>query len=122
MKFEEATSDTPFETSGTILFSPSTVVRLPPVSAYQEPKFRVMSRPTINKDALKAAFEAALNPEVREVAVPSQWDKKRGASESFEMPPAKLARVETEVCNYTLRCRTLLAIPAIALYGGSHLF
>lgn len=97
MKLEEATSITPFETSSTILSSPSIAVRLPPPSAYQEAKFRYMARPTINKEALKAAFEAALNPEVRQVAVPSPPNRKRGASETFEMPRAKLAKAETEV-------------------------
>ena len=81
-----------------------------------------MSRPTINKEALKAAFEAALNPEVREAAVPSPPARKRGISETFEMPPAKLAKTETEVCDYTLRYRRLLTIFGSARYRGSHLF
>ena len=97
MKSEEATSITPFETSSTILFSPSITVRLPPSSAYQEAKFRNMARPIINKEAIKAAFEAALNPELRKVAVPSTPERKRRASETFEMPPAKLAKAGTEV-------------------------
>ena len=123
MKLEESTGVTSFQTSSTIQFSSSIIaVRLPPPSAYQEAKFQIMSRPTINKEALKAAFEAALNPEVRQPAVPSPSDKKRRASETFEMPPTKLAKAEREVCDSTLICRTLFTILGVALQRGSHRF
>ncbi|KAG7005492.1 hypothetical protein G7Y79_00019g046720 [Physcia stellaris] len=93
MKSEETTSITPFETSSTILFSPSITVRLPPPSAYQEAKFRNMARPIINKEAIKAAFEAALNPDLRQAALPSTLNRKRRASEILEMPrPSWLER------------------------------
>lgn len=56
-----------------------------------------MSRPTINKEVLKAAFEAALSSNTNQLASPIQTARKRRPPDNFEMPPEKTMKTDAEV-------------------------